>query len=54
VKQKCKWSFILITYETMNMKWNEQGYGARSYFKLMLNKLKVMGGFTFVYIPLGT
>jgi hypothetical protein len=54
VKQKCKWKFILVTYETMNMKRSEQGYDARSYFKLVLNKLKVMGGFTFVYIPLGT
>jgi hypothetical protein len=27
----------------LNMKWNEQGYGARLYFKLMLNKWKVMG-----------
>ncbi len=27
----------------MNMKQSEQGYDARSYFKLVLNKLKVMG-----------
>jgi hypothetical protein len=54
VKQKCKWKFILVTYQIMNMKWSEQGYDARSYFKLMLDKLKVMGGFTFVFIPLGT
>jgi hypothetical protein len=53
VKQKCKWNFILVTYEIMNMKRSEQGYDAKTYFKLVLNKLKVMRGFTFVYIPLG-
>ncbi len=41
-------------YYDHNMKWNEQGYGPRSYFKLMLNKLKVMGELTFIYISLGT
>jgi hypothetical protein len=42
-KIKFKHNFILITYETINMKWNEQGYGLGSYIRLMLNKLKVMG-----------
>jgi hypothetical protein len=32
----------------------KQGYGVRSYFRLMLNKLKVMGGPTSIYTPLGT
>jgi hypothetical protein len=32
----------LITYENMNMKWNELCYGAKSYFKLVLNKLKLI------------
>jgi hypothetical protein len=30
-KQKFKWKFDLITYENLNMKWNEQDYGARLY-----------------------
>jgi hypothetical protein len=37
----------------MNMKKNEQGNSAKLYFKLVLNKLKVMGGTTFIYTPLG-
>jgi hypothetical protein len=31
---------------------HEQGYGPISYFKLMLNKLKVMEDSTFIYIIL--
>jgi hypothetical protein len=38
----------------MNMKWNEQGHGSRSYLKPMLNKLKVMGDLTFIYAILET
>jgi len=41
-----KYNFILITYEKKNDK--------KRYPKLMLNKLKVMGGFTLIYTPLGT
>jgi len=51
---KVQTKFISITYENLNMKWNEQDYGARSYFKLMLNRLKVMGVlllFIFIYGP---
>jgi hypothetical protein len=42
-RQKLKQNFLLITYENIHMKLNEQGYGSRSYFRLMLNKLKLMG-----------
>jgi hypothetical protein len=42
-RKKFNHNFILITYEIINMKWNEQGYGSRSYIRLMLNKLTVMG-----------
>ncbi len=45
--------FILMIDENMNMKKNEQGNGAKLHFKLVLNKLKVMGGTTFIYTPLG-
>ncbi len=38
---------MLITYEN-------KGYDMKMYPKLMLNKLKVMRGPTFIYIPLGT
>jgi len=31
----------------------EQDYGTRSYFKLVLYRLKVMGGPTTIYTPLG-
>ncbi len=40
-------NFILITYEN-------KGYDKKSYPKLILNKLKVTEGPTFIYIPLGT
>jgi len=40
-KTKVQNKFISITYENLNMKWNEQGYGAKLHFKLMLNRLKV-------------
>ncbi len=32
----------------------KQGYKVRSYFRLMLNKLKIMGVPTFIYTPLKT
>jgi hypothetical protein len=54
VKQKCKWNFIIMTYEITNTKWNKQKYDAISYFRLVLNKLKIMGGLIFIIIPLGT
>jgi len=38
----------------MNIKWNEQGHGLKSYLKPMLNKLKVMKGLTFIYAILKT
>jgi len=46
--QKLKQNFIIITCENMNMKGNKQVYGAKSCFKLLLNKLKVIG-FSFLY-----
>jgi hypothetical protein len=36
----------------MNMKWNEQNFGAKLYLKPVLSKLKVMGGRTYIYTPL--
>jgi hypothetical protein len=36
------------------MKITKQGYGARLYFRFVLNKLKLMGGPISIYIPLGT
>jgi hypothetical protein len=53
-KQKCKQIFIVIKHEKANTKGINQGCGTRSYLRLMLNKLKEMGGFTFIYTPLGT
>jgi hypothetical protein len=50
-KTKIQTKFISITYENLNMKWNEQGYGARSHFKLMLNRWKVMG-VLFLFVPI--
>ncbi len=44
----------MLTYVNMNMKRTWQGYGARSCLKLVLNKLKKMGGLTSIYTPLGT
>ncbi len=38
----------------MNMKWNEQGHGSRSYLKPMLNRQKIMKGLTFIYAILET
>jgi hypothetical protein len=39
-KQQCKIIVIVIKYENVNTKGTKQGYGTRSYFKLLLNKLK--------------
>ncbi len=54
VRQKCKWNFIIMSYEITNTKWNKQKYDAISYLELVLNKLKIMEGFIFIFIPLGT
>jgi hypothetical protein len=40
--------------ENINMKKKKQGYGAISYLKLVLKKLKIMGGTTFIYTVLNT
>jgi hypothetical protein len=39
--------------KNINTKITKQKYITRLYFKLMLNKLNVMGGPTFSYTPLG-
>jgi len=52
---RCKstYNFIMTKCENINMKKIEQSYGARSYFKLALNILKIMGGLAFIYTFLG-
>jgi hypothetical protein len=45
VKKWFKHNFILITYEN-------KGYDKKVYSKLVLNILKVMGGFTPIYTSL--
>jgi hypothetical protein len=45
-------NFILIIDENMNVKKIEQGNVAKLYFKLVLNKLKVMGGILLLFIHL--
>jgi hypothetical protein len=47
VKRRFNQNYILITY-------GNKGYDKKMYQKLMLNKLKVMGGPTPIYTPLGT
>ncbi len=41
--------YYLNLHEDMNKKRSGQGYGARSYIRLVLNRLKVMRGPTFIY-----
>ncbi len=53
-KQKCKQIFIVIEHENVNTKGTKQDYGIRSYLKLVLNRLHIMGDPTFIYTPLGT
>jgi len=48
-KQNCRKIFFVIKHEKVNTKGISQGCGTRSYIRLMLNKLKEMGGFTFIY-----
>jgi hypothetical protein len=54
VKQMWKQIFIMLTFANMNMKKTWQGYGARLCLRLVLNRLKEMKGFTFIYSPVGT
>jgi hypothetical protein len=49
VKKKFKQNFILRKHENMNMKWNEQGYDARLYLKLVFSKVKTMGSYLYLY-----
>ncbi len=44
----------MTKYENVNIKGIEHGYGIRLYFKLVLNKLKVTRGLTFICTPFGT
>jgi hypothetical protein len=53
-RQMWKQFFIMLIYTNMNIKRTWQGYGARSWLKLMLNKLKEMKGPTFISTHLGT
>jgi len=53
-KPTWKQIFIMVTYVNMNMKKTWQGYGVRSCLRLVLNKLKEMKGFTFIYTSLRT
>jgi len=46
--------FLCLTYVNMITKRTWQGYGVRSCFKLILNKLKKMMGPTFIYTLLGS
>ncbi len=52
--EKCKQIFIVIKYENINIKGIKQGYGIRLYLKLVMNKLKVIGGPTSICTSLGT
>ncbi len=51
---KCKQIFIVIKYENVNIKRIEQGYGIRLYLKLVMNKLKLVGGLTSICTLLRT
>jgi len=53
-KQKCKKIVIVIKYENLNTKGTKQGYGTRSYLKLLFNKLKIIISPTSIYIFLRT
>ncbi len=46
--------YHLNLHEDMNKKGTRQGYGARSYIRLVLNRLKVMRGLTSIYTHGGT
>jgi len=46
--------YYLNLHEDMNIKKKRQSYGVRSYIKLVLNKLKVVRGLTFIYTHGGT
>jgi hypothetical protein len=41
--KKCKTNLFYATYEIGWTWWNEQIYGARTYIRLVLNRLKVWG-----------
>jgi hypothetical protein len=43
-----------MKYENVNTKGTKQGFGKRSNLKLLLNKLKIIRGPTFIYSLLRT
>ncbi len=51
-KNKIQQKNIDIKFKKLNKIIIKQGYGTRSYFKLMLNRLKVMGSYLYLY-PFG-
>jgi hypothetical protein len=51
-RQMWKQIFIVLTYVNMKRTW--QGYGVNLCLRLVLNRLKKIKRFTFIYNPLGT
>jgi hypothetical protein len=49
-KIKVNFLFIMLTYANMKRTW--QGYGVRSYLRLMLNILKEIKSPIYIYTPL--
>jgi hypothetical protein len=49
-KQKCKQIFIVIKHKNITQNEQNKASGTRSYLKLILNKLKIMGAL-FLFIP---
>jgi hypothetical protein len=50
-RQMWKWVFIMLIYANMNMKKICQGYGVRSFLKLVLKELKELR-VLLLFIPL--
>jgi hypothetical protein len=48
-EKKCKTNLFYATYEIGWTWWNEQIYGARTYIRLVLNRLKVWGSYLYLY-----
>jgi hypothetical protein len=51
---KCVNKYLLIKCENINTNRTQQGYGTRSYFKPMLNRLNAIKRFIFTYTVLET
>jgi hypothetical protein len=54
MQNKNKQMFIVIKHENVNTKGTKQGYGIKSYSKLMLKKLNIMRNFIFICTFMGT